>query len=53
MAVFDPGQVTAQQASLFFDVALGKPLLEAVGADGGADLDHGRLFPLPVESLAR
>jgi len=28
---------------------LGKPLLEAVGADGGADLDHGRLFPLPVE----
>ena len=42
MAVFHAREVAAQQPSLLFNVSLGEPLLQAVCADGGADLHHSR-----------
>jgi hypothetical protein len=41
VAVLHAREIAAQQARLLFDVSLGKPLLQPVSADGGADLQHG------------
>jgi hypothetical protein len=43
MAVLHAREITAQKASLLFDVALGKPLLQPERANGGADLDHDEI----------
>src|SRR4051794_16904101 len=45
MAVLHARKIAPQQAGLLLDVALRKPALQAMGANGGADLHHGRTPP--------
>jgi hypothetical protein len=44
MAILDAGKIAPQEPGFLFDVSLGEPALEAVGANGGADLHHRPSF---------